>query len=533
MDTNSQPLLFVVTAGSGIAAMMQVTVDEVCDYMNCKACRTRRLTAFCEAAQRCAVVNCVGTILNPNNVLCVAGSLVKEVLEVYLSNVDAMWFGLVEIAMSILRLTKVSGSRDMIILESVSNVMNTALCETKDIYAALSAVLPSFVFSVNVAVASKKQQKSILNIENPGESRIRQLFSLGTQLRNVAIVSSIYQFALILLQLDDNTSKLMLCTMDKFAEFSGGYIDVLDHDTELGKGNSTIDYCMSRISATTGLRAFSDEELINDHVAIGAVDNNIIKVTIGGRRIQSCVITINTSKAIVWAKNYNYITWLIYVNAAFDSMLGILYGFSRMGSVVENDECRPPPVEFSSILKCVCGDIAYVIHSQRRAQSASAGALWCAGMLKMVNTNGETVYVDNPFSLAELSADLHRPAQTYIDCITIKSEAACAWAFLPKYTELFDQHKVSPLAVLGQCRENSRQCPRERVCNQTARHLLQLSCSGLQWVARYLVQVEGVFFFSNSLLVLVLLEGVAVALTSVVQLARCHDLAQLRQHVLS
>jgi len=461
-DPDAQPLGFVMTTGSGIAATMQVTVEEVCDYMNCKACRTRRLTAFCEAAQRCAVVNCVGTVLNPNNVLCVTGSLLKEVLEVYLSNVDAMWFGLVEIAMSILRLAKVSGSRDVILLESVSNVMNTALCETKDIYAALSAVLPSFVFSVYVAVAGKKQQKSMLDIENPGESRIRQLFSPGTQLRNVAIVSSatqtIYQIALIHLHLGDATSKLMLCTMDKFAEFSGGFIDVLDHDTELGKGNSTIDYCMSRIGGQTGLRAFSDAELINDRVAIGAVDNNIVKVNIGGRRIRSSVFTIDTSKAIVWAKNYNYITWLIYVNAAFDSMLGILYGFSRIGSVVENDECRARPVEFSSILKCVCGDIAYVIHSQRRAQGASTGALWCAGMLKMVNTDGETVYVDNPFSLAELSTDLHRPAQTYIDCITVQSETACAEAraavFLPKYTQYFDKHNVSPLAVLGQCREN-------------------------------------------------------------------------------
>ena len=462
MPSEVAPLRFQMDGGSGIAQTLKISVAEVCDYMNCKACRTRRLKSACEAAQRCAVVNCVGTVLNPNNVLCVVGSLVKEVLEVYTSNVDAMWFGMVEIAMSILKLAKVSGSKDVILLESVSNVFTIAVCETKDIYAALSAVVPSFVFSVYVAIAGKKRQNSILEIQNPGAAKVRQIFSPGTQLRNVATVSSItqtvYQFALIFLHLSDATSKLMLCTMDKFAEFSGGYIDVLDHDGEIGKPGGTIDYCMARLGARSGVRAFSDAEMINDRVAIGAVDNNIVQVSIAGRKIRSSVFTIDTTRAIVWVKNYRYITWLIYVNAAFDSMLGILYGLSRLTSLDEPENCQARPVEFSSILKCVCGDIPYVIHSTHRPETTVNGALWCTGLLKMVNSDGNIVYVDNPFSLGELSADLHQATQAYIDCIAIKSEGACveerARVFLVKYTSLFEKHKVSPMAVLGRCREN-------------------------------------------------------------------------------
>jgi len=150
------PLRFQMSAGSGIAQTVKVSLTEVCDYMNCKVCRTRRLKAACEAAQRCAVVNYVETVVNPNNILCVTGSLIKEVLEVCVSNADAMWFGTVEIAPSILKLAKVSGTRDVILLESVSNVFTVALFETKDIYAALSAVLPSFAFSVYVAISGKK-----------------------------------------------------------------------------------------------------------------------------------------------------------------------------------------------------------------------------------------------------------------------------------------------------------------------------------------------------------------------------------------
>ena len=60
--------------------------------------------------------------------------------------------------------------------------------------------------------------------------------------------------------------------------------------------------------------------------------------------------------------------------------------------------------------------------------------------------------------MGELSADLHQATQAYIDCIAIKSEGACvekrARVFLVKYTSLFEKHKVSPMAVLGRCREN-------------------------------------------------------------------------------
>jgi len=462
LDADQDTISFGMRAGSGFGKTTKVTVAEVCDYMNCKACSTRRLKAACNAAQKCALVNCVGTVINPNNVLCVAGSLVKEIHEVYLTNVDVMWFSLVETTMSMLHLSKVSGAKNVIYLESVSNIVNSALCETKDIYAGLSAIFPSLVFSIYVAAVGKKQQSSILDIQTPASSNVRQTFSPGAQLQNVAIVSSItqviYQVSLIHLHIMHASSKLMLCTIDKFAEFSGGYVDVVNHDTELGKQNGPLDFCTSQPSISEGVTALNDLAIINNRVAIGAVDNNIVSVDIAGRRISTGTFTLDLDKAIIWATRYQYITWLIWSNAAFDSVLGILYGISRILGIVENEECRPRPVEFSSILKCVCGDVAYTIDRVHRTEVASGGALWCTGLLKMINAEGNIVYIENPYSLQELSSDLHDAGQKYIDCITAHSENHCLQermrVFLPKYDAYFSEYQVSPLAVLARCREN-------------------------------------------------------------------------------
>ena len=85
--------------GTGFAKTIDVHNEEKCDYMNCKACSTARLRALCEAAQKCAVVNCVGTVINPNNVLCVAGSLAckaaRQMLHCWLGVVWECWLHVV------------------------------------------------------------------------------------------------------------------------------------------------------------------------------------------------------------------------------------------------------------------------------------------------------------------------------------------------------------------------------------------------------------------------------------------------------
>ena len=459
-DQDKKALQFAMESGNGIASTVSGSVQEKCDYMNCKACSTRRLKAACDSAQKCAIVNCVGTVINPNNVLCVLGSLVKEVHEVYLTNIDAMWFGLVETSMSILKLSKVSGMKHVVYLESVSNVVNNALCETKDIYAAGSAVLPSLFFSVYVALSGNKKHTSAMDVQNPGFAKAQQTFSPGVQLKNAAIISSItqtiYQFALINIHLMHASSKLLLCTIDKFAEFTGGYVNIVNHDTLSG---GTIDFCMSQNSNNAHrLTPQTDEQIIRDSIAVGAVGDSVVEVSIAGIRIPTGTFFIDTDKAVVWVANYNKIMWLILTNVVFDSVLGVLYGISRLVGVFERSGCQPRPVEISAVLRCVCQDTPFRIHRARRKEVAADGALWCTGLLKMVNTEGEFVYVHNPFSLDTLASDLHVAGQKYIDCIVSKNENLCVSerdsVFTQKYIQHFTPHKVSPLAVLTRCREN-------------------------------------------------------------------------------
>jgi len=437
---------------------MQVQIDEKCDYMNCKACRTRALKSACQAAQSCATVNCVGTVINPNNVLCVLGSLLKETSEIFTAGADTGWFAVVEITMSVMRLAKVTGQKDVVYVESISNFIQTGFCETKDILLTASAIMPSLIFSIYVAASGNtNSETSNFDIKNPMQSKIKQIFSPGVQLKNSALVSSItqvlYQTSLVGLHAVSANSKLLLCGIDKLAEFSGGYIDVIDHDLD----RQGIDYCSTDVSIQEGIAPKSDRQIILDRIAIGAVDDSRVTITIGTQSISPGSFVLDRARAVVWVRNYRYVTIFILINAVFDSVLGLLYGVSRLLGVFEENDCKPKPVQFSSVLNCVCGDTVFAIQQRRRTAQASEGGLWCTGLLKMVNGDGDTVYLANKFPLAELAADLHVAGQLYIDCIAVQNAGLCVEqrkaVYLAKYA-VFSRQNVSPLAILGRCREN-------------------------------------------------------------------------------
>jgi len=100
------------------------------------------------------------------------------------------------------------------------------------------------------------------------------------------------------------SSKLLLCNIEKLAEFFGGYLDVVNHDFELGSGpEQGIDFCLMRPGMMQGVRPLTDEQIVLDRVVIGAVDNNVVQVQIAGRSVAAGTFNIDTAGAIMWSKN--------------------------------------------------------------------------------------------------------------------------------------------------------------------------------------------------------------------------------------
>lgn len=82
-----------VSSDSRYSVPVQVTLTTYhdCDRRSCLGCRTIKLQALCYAAQQCAVVNCVGTVVNQNRPLCNIGLVAKSYAESTLSMMMGAW----------------------------------------------------------------------------------------------------------------------------------------------------------------------------------------------------------------------------------------------------------------------------------------------------------------------------------------------------------------------------------------------------------------------------------------------------------
>ena len=82
-----------VSAQSRHSSEVKMTVISYhsCNRLSCLGCKTVKLQALCYAAQQCAVVRCVGTVVNQNRPLCNIGLVMASHAESSLLMMMGAW----------------------------------------------------------------------------------------------------------------------------------------------------------------------------------------------------------------------------------------------------------------------------------------------------------------------------------------------------------------------------------------------------------------------------------------------------------
>jgi len=457
VHTISTGLPINIIKSNGLAVMIRTTINTECNYMSCQSCNGRTLKNFCTMAQKCAMVNCVGTVVNPNNVFCVMGTMAKEYREIVIYQGNALWFAAVEIALSIMQIVELQGSRRTPInLESISNIFNTNMCENKDLAAVISAFFPALVMTIFTSVVGNNQGFSVKDLGGGGEYIVKQIFSPGTKLQHTSIVSTVTQMVdqilLGYIMFMYRNTRFIMCALTRFAEFTGGYIRIINHNI------GDTDFCTIDNEYSESAKPQDDESIVRDRITSGAIGDTYTTMNINKQNIKPSQFTFDTALSVALVSSMQRIMLVINMNALVDFSLGIIYALARVCTLFESDKCRPVNTDFAFVLSCACGDTPFHVQSGVRNSHISDGAFWCTGIQKHVNMQGDTVFVYNPFPLEELADDLHSAGQAYINCISAKNEADCLRerqrVYLSKFHAHFTKHNVSPLAVLTRCREN-------------------------------------------------------------------------------
>ena len=106
--------------------------------------------------------------------------------------------------------------------------------------------------------------------------------------------------------------------------------------------------------------------------------------------------------------------------------------------------CKLPDMSAKDSFNCACGDKAFKIVPERRLDSWVNQGFWCSTTMTMMNYDGNTKYVWNPYTLAELEQVLLAVGSSgktklddYLHCV------ATGGTCTPPSTPVFDRQQVS------------------------------------------------------------------------------------------
>jgi hypothetical protein len=110
-----------------------INIEHSCDSISCLGCRTLLLQNLCNAAQSCAIVKCIGTVVNQNRPLCNLGLAMQTVAEQAFTMLMKAWLVLADTYSQILRLSVQDQDTMSAKIEWIDDAFFGYICNAKDL----------------------------------------------------------------------------------------------------------------------------------------------------------------------------------------------------------------------------------------------------------------------------------------------------------------------------------------------------------------------------------------------------------------
>tara|TARA_Y100000389_G_scaffold15396_1_gene13632 strand:- start:24615 stop:32462 length:7848 start_codon:yes stop_codon:yes gene_type:complete len=432
-----------------------VEIEAECSYMSCFKCSDRELQKRCYAAENCATRKCIATTFNHQNLFCVGGGILKETIEYIMSDTKVAFYAFVEFYIGVFSFTQKNLNKQTIDIQSLSDYYVNRFCELKDISALVSSVIPAIFSTVyhvqRIRIQSSRSisRRDLDFISPKNQFRVRGLTTYVTEvIHSILLGVPHYLFA---------RQKLVLCGADKLAELSGGVVNILDNTI----GSEETNICIFSSFETSTAKVPTDNEIITQNMLrdFGGVQKSV-KIERNGGKIQRVLVSLASAgpSLIMISKYYNRFVILNEINTAVDWVVGIMQSVARLVSAFDPMECRPYASDIKYQSQCVCNDDVYAITQQAAGQLAENGALWCSGVLELVDGAGTMKYVYNPYSFQYLKQKLDSGTNSklyqYLECIGMGEGACTQLDNLDSVFSRWMHNGINPLSVLTRCRDN-------------------------------------------------------------------------------
>lgn len=400
---------------------MTISVQGNCNELSCEGCPNVQVQRLCLSYNKCALVNCVGTPVHQRKPLCGVGALLRHNGQMSLSATNAAWSVFAEMVGLVLDLNLLTVHEAQVKWPEDSFLCH--VCAAKGASAEF--------FSILTAILNSALQLGGANVGYlyGGATNVNRNADAVLTVSNTALNAFMHQVALAPLFLMIAAHQVMLCQtagllalIDSKSSFQ---IDLLPADQSTDS-DAVAGQCLTLGAAVLAMYPTDDPKGLASVVA-STMANSVQ------------LLLIDEIEPV-----------LHYMDTAIAYLIGLVQSFAALVVTQNMARCNPPDFSVAQVVRCACGDQPLGIQAARRKEGAGQFAHWCTGVLSMLDSNGQPMYVYNPYTYDQVQA-MAAGMQAYLDCL---GQGTAGYTCAPPSDPAFSGQGVNALNVLVACREN-------------------------------------------------------------------------------
>jgi len=403
-----------------------------CDINSCKGCATSKLHLMCSAAQDCALVKCIGSVIQTKNMFCGLGNIFEKMAQHSILTWRALYLSMAEILLIIMR-GLIGDIVKEVSLKFPTDQFYTLVCALKDTYASYVGFGISVIemISSNVFGSSGLNQGLSLIQNNDMVSalvgeQILKISSIGSLVFNLMAGSTLLPTLAM--------HKWLICiTNVSMLQFSSS-------EFKLEMDDTIMDTSWVGCAKVDGFAS-----LLNEMDVESSLESSIeMFVTFSKSLVTGISDTLLHGFLLSW-------------HAVMDFYIGLVWNFQDILYTFNMKSCKLPDYALRYVLWCSCNDTQYRIPDQKRKATLKDGAFWCVGTMNVNLQDGTTnAIIYNPYSLDTLSEGVAEVIK-YVNCLSERADPMLCDTYKTLYNNKLQwlvNQNVEPLVVWAKCKSN-------------------------------------------------------------------------------
>ncbi len=391
-----------------------------CNDRSCEGCPNVQAQRLCLAYNKCALVNCVGTPVHQRRPLCGIGALLRHNGGMGLRSAQGAWMIFSEMLGLTMQLSLMSLKEARLLWPE--DAFLCYVCQAKDRSAEFFSILTS---TVNSAL---QLSDASVGFMYGGASNVDANADAVLTISSNALNGFLHQVTLAPLYAMVVMHQTVMCQVS-------GVIALMD-----GTGFT--------LSLKPANESSASDVIAGQCLTVGA--QTLASYPSDSPTSLGITVTSLAANAIQRLFLMQIEPFLHIIDGALAYVIGVVQSLGILIMAQNTARCNPPEFSLKDVVNCACGDHRLRIPPARSAEGVQAGALWCTGVLGMIDSGNQPYYVYNKFTYAQLQA-MSSGLHNYTQCV---SGSASGYKCQVPNDPWFQAQGVSTFNVLVKCREN-------------------------------------------------------------------------------